>query len=62
MLSAEDDKIIIKKANKRKDINELFYGFNEEYQPIDRGRRDMVRQGDIIKVDLDPQVGHEQAG
>ena len=22
----------------------------------------MVRQGDIIKVDLDPQAGHEQAG
>ena len=35
VVSAKDDKLIIEKANKRKDINELFYGFNEEYQPVD---------------------------
>ncbi len=26
------------------------------------GERNMVRQGDIIKVDFSPQIGHEQAG
>ena len=35
VISAKDDKIIIERANKRKDINELFCGFNEEYQPVD---------------------------
>lgn len=34
-VSAKDDKIIIERADKRKNINELFYGFNEEYHPED---------------------------
>lgn len=34
-VSAKDDKIIIERADKRKNINELFYGFNEEYYPED---------------------------
>lgn len=32
-ISKDDDKIIIKKHNKRKSIVELFDGYNEDYKP-----------------------------
>lgn len=35
VMSAENDKIIIERASKRKNIKELFADFNEDYTPID---------------------------
>lgn len=34
-LFADDDRIVIQKANKRKSIEELFENFNGEYEPTE---------------------------
>lgn len=34
-LFADDDRIVIEKANKRKSIEELFENFNGEYEPTE---------------------------
>ena len=34
MMYVEDSKIIIKKADERKNINQLFEDFDEEYKPV----------------------------
>lgn len=61
VLSADKNKIIIEKAEPRKNIMELFANFDGEYVPVEMDwgsagrRRSMVSQGDIIKVSFDPQ-------
>lgn len=35
VVSAEDDKIVIERAEKRKNIKELFADYHEEYTPIE---------------------------
>ncbi len=35
VVSAEDDKIIIERAERRKNIKELFADYHEEYTPIE---------------------------
>ena len=70
LITTKDNQIIIKKLNKekRKNIKELFKNYKGNYEKIDvdfrksRRERNMVKQGDIVKVNFNPQKGHEQAG